>query len=159
MAYRRRQQVSSSSSTSSTSFRFEEEEDKSRYPLPSLQSNESLAAKAIRASSTHRDSSLSSAYAARGARLLSASLLCPHPLASLICPHPPASLSCPSSVCNSGKSRLEDSDNKLTVVKPRDLIESPSFLDVSTSIRCDKGERTSSAPTSAATEASTVTAL
>ncbi|KAM1145575.1 hypothetical protein PS2_037310 [Malus domestica] len=146
MAYRRRQQVSSSSSTSSTSFRFEEEEDKSRYPLPSLQSDESLAAKAIRASSAHRDSSLSSAYAARGARLL---------FASLFCPHPPASRSCPSSVCNSGMSRLEDSDNKLTVVKPRDLIESPSFLDVSTSIRWDKGERTSSASTSAATEAST----
>ncbi|KAM0995765.1 hypothetical protein FF1_005767 [Malus domestica] len=68
MAYRRRQQVSSSSSTSSTSFRFEEEEDKSRYPLPSLQSDDSLAAKAIRASSAHRDSSLSSAYAARGAQ-------------------------------------------------------------------------------------------
>ncbi|KAM1787663.1 hypothetical protein ACFX11_038031 [Malus domestica] len=77
MAYRRRQQVSSSSSTSSTSFRFEEEEDKSRYPLLSLQSDESLAAKAIRASSAHRDSSLSSAYAARGARLLSASIDCP----------------------------------------------------------------------------------
>ncbi|XP_009374411.2 uncharacterized protein LOC103963323 [Pyrus x bretschneideri] len=68
MAYRRRQQVSSSSSTSSTSFRFEEEEDKSRYPLPLLQSDDSLAAKAIRASSAHRDSSLSSAYAARGAQ-------------------------------------------------------------------------------------------
>ncbi|KAM1031553.1 hypothetical protein ACFX2J_035147 [Malus domestica] len=74
MAYRRRQQVLSSSSTSSTSFRFEEEEDKSRYPLLSLQSDESLTAKAIRASSAHRDSSLSSAYAAR---LLSASIDCP----------------------------------------------------------------------------------
>ncbi|KAM1170129.1 hypothetical protein ACFX13_008124 [Malus domestica] len=40
-----------------------------------LQSDESLAAKAIRASSAHRDSSLSSAYAARGARLLSANIL------------------------------------------------------------------------------------
>ncbi|XP_034221915.1 uncharacterized protein LOC117632522 isoform X3 [Prunus dulcis] len=70
MAYRRRQQVpSSSSSTSSPSFRFEEEEDeKSRYPLPPPQSDDSLAAKAIRASSAHRDSSLSSAYAARGAQ-------------------------------------------------------------------------------------------
>ncbi|XP_009355266.1 uncharacterized protein LOC103946323 [Pyrus x bretschneideri] len=71
MAYRRRQQVlsSSSSSTSSTSFRFEEEEeDKSRHPLPPPQSDDSLAAKAIRASSAHRDSSLSSAYSARGAQ-------------------------------------------------------------------------------------------
>ncbi|KAL6275472.1 uncharacterized protein Pyn_15752 [Prunus yedoensis var. nudiflora] len=70
MAYRRRQQVpSSSSSTSSPSFRFEEEEEeKSRYPLPPPQSDDSLAAKAIRASSAHRDSSLSSAYAARGAQ-------------------------------------------------------------------------------------------
>lgn len=67
MAYRRKQQVSSS-----PGFRFEEgEESRNRNPLhppPSSSADDSLAAKAIRASSAHRDSSLSSAYAARGAQ-------------------------------------------------------------------------------------------
>ncbi|KAM1763889.1 hypothetical protein ACFX11_003189 [Malus domestica] len=45
-----------------------EEEDKTRHPLPPPQSDDSLAAKAIQASSAHRDSSLSSAYSARGAQ-------------------------------------------------------------------------------------------
>ncbi|KAM5582917.1 hypothetical protein ABKV19_003031 [Rosa sericea] len=64
MAYRRRQQVSG--------FRFEEgEESRNRISIipPSSSAeagDDSLAAKAIRASSAHRDSSLSSAYAARG---------------------------------------------------------------------------------------------
>ncbi|KAL6203587.1 hypothetical protein ACLB2K_027287 [Fragaria x ananassa] len=67
MAYRRRQQASG--------FRFEQgEESRTRnsvLPPPSSSSSseaedDSLAAKAIRASSAHRDSSLSSAYAARG---------------------------------------------------------------------------------------------
>ncbi|KAL6195278.1 hypothetical protein ACLB2K_030898 [Fragaria x ananassa] len=65
MAYRRRQQASE--------FRFEEgEESRNRnsvLPPPSSSAeaeDDSLAAKAIRASSAHRDSSLSSAYAARG---------------------------------------------------------------------------------------------
>ncbi|KAL6200515.1 hypothetical protein ACLB2K_030296 [Fragaria x ananassa] len=66
MAYRRKQQASG--------FRFEEGEESrnwnSVFPPPSSSAEEaeddSLAAKAIRASSAHRDSSLSSAYAARG---------------------------------------------------------------------------------------------
>ncbi|KAK9941023.1 hypothetical protein M0R45_017652 [Rubus argutus] len=74
MAYRRKQQVSSS-----PRFRFEQgEESPNRNPLPpppSSSADDSLAAKAIRASSAHRDSSLSSAYAARGAQ--SASSLSP----------------------------------------------------------------------------------
>lgn len=76
MAYRRKQQVSSS-----PGFRFEEgEESRNRNQLPpppssSSSADDSLAAKAIRASSAHRDSSLSSAYAARGAQ--SASSLSP----------------------------------------------------------------------------------
>ncbi|XP_050369945.1 uncharacterized protein LOC126788035 [Argentina anserina] len=61
MAYRRRQQPASG-------FRFEEwEESTTRNSIPPPEAeDDSLAAKAIRASSAHRDSSLSSAYATRG---------------------------------------------------------------------------------------------